>query len=656
MSESAAAGSGDSQTGNNFWQLLPSFDPSTDDIREFSQKARFIHGAMPEKDKPNLAPRLAMLCKGTAWSQVRQLDPKKLTRSETGVEYLLKALSTWEETSEMKTYELFERALYKVVQKSDEASHSFSLRLQAAFDEIGDDVTVKQMQAFVMLRQSGLSSEDKKKILTMTNGQMELSKVDQAMRSLSTRVLLGPGETKKKIYPINFSEVEEPPAPSDDVPPVHSTYAAVHEEEDVLTTEHLEYLAAQGDEDAYVVQQFEKDFEEMMQEIPDLQQALVSYQEARQRITDRRKSRGFWPTGKSKGKGGFKDGGRSFRKGGAKSGKDELLARIARHTASFVEHLGIGVPSVVFEELSDQESSPEVMSTRDDGLVTQSPKDMSQCQGMAILDTGASRSVIGSEHVSAMMQKLPSSVREQVDVLEALRTVAEEVLASLRLLMSIVFTMTSAIDPAMEATEVQMNPVNQLIHEVAQQRQKIDQLGTLIQTQFLQKPPANPGPTHVPESGDSEWEAEMMPTGSQAASVVPSSSQQMPQMMMNARSQPAHPPTLPQRAPVSMQPPGTPNVRTNAVPQGSPVSSYGASEIGSQLMVTQASLESWGNKVVTFGKKHLKARYAHVYESDQGYVKWVLSRVDSLSEEVADFGSYARARMQLEQLAANQIQ
>jgi len=70
----------------------------------------------------NLAARLAMQCKGTAWNQVRMLDPTKLTAAETGVEYLLDALSSWEETSEMKTFKLFEKALYKVVQKSDEAA------------------------------------------------------------------------------------------------------------------------------------------------------------------------------------------------------------------------------------------------------------------------------------------------------------------------------------------------------------------------------------------------------------------------------------------------------------------------------------------------------------------------------------------------------
>ena len=91
-----------------------------------------------KKDGPNLAPRLAMMCRGTAWSQVRQLDPAKLTDGATGVSYLLEALSTWEETNELKTFELFEKALYKVVQKSDEATHSFSLHLRAAFDDLGE--------------------------------------------------------------------------------------------------------------------------------------------------------------------------------------------------------------------------------------------------------------------------------------------------------------------------------------------------------------------------------------------------------------------------------------------------------------------------------------------------------------------------------------
>ena len=61
-----------------------------------------------------------MLCRGTAWSQVRHLDPTKLVDPENGVMYLLEALSPWEESNELKTFQLFEKALYKV-QSSAEA-------------------------------------------------------------------------------------------------------------------------------------------------------------------------------------------------------------------------------------------------------------------------------------------------------------------------------------------------------------------------------------------------------------------------------------------------------------------------------------------------------------------------------------------------------
>ncbi|CAL1168180.1 unnamed protein product [Cladocopium goreaui] len=78
----------------------------------------------------------------------------------------------------------------------------------------------------------------------------------------------------------------------------------------------------------------------MLQEIPDMQQSMVSYNEARQRINDRRRSRGFWPTGKGKGQGGFKDGSRPYRKGVGKSGKEELLARIAKTHCKLCGALG----------------------------------------------------------------------------------------------------------------------------------------------------------------------------------------------------------------------------------------------------------------------------------------------------------------------------
>jgi len=245
-----SAETSDEKSATGLWSQLPSFDPSVDDIREFSQKAKFLHGVFPAKDRPNLAPRLAMLCKGTAWSQVRQIDPKKLTDPDTGVDCLLDALSSWEETTELKTFELFEKAVYKVTQRSDEATHSYVLRLQAAFDDLGEKATLKEMQAFIMLRQAGLSNEDKKRVLSMTNGELKTKTIEQAMRKLSTRVLFSAGDVKKKIYPTNYVEPEDPPPRAEDEGSFQSTFHALAEDEEAFSMEAIESLAQAGDEDA----------------------------------------------------------------------------------------------------------------------------------------------------------------------------------------------------------------------------------------------------------------------------------------------------------------------------------------------------------------------------------------------------------------------
>ena len=306
------------EKGNSIWSLLPSFDPAVDNVREYVEKVRFIEGVCPDRDKAMLAPRLAMLCKGTAWGQVKALDAESLTNKTEGVKNLLKALSSWEESAEMKTYELFEKALYKTNQKADESTTSFVNRLQVAMDELGV-VDVKQFHAFLLLRQSALGVEDRKRVLTMTAGDMKVSKVEQAMRTLATSVLSSGAEPKKRVYPTNYVEPEVEQDAN-----MATTYQVVYED-DEIDAETLEKMAQNGDSDALNMVSFEKDLEELFQEVPDLQHALVSYHEARTKIMEKKKkSRGFWPPYKGKNKGGFSKG---FKKG---SGKGGLLARIAR--------------------------------------------------------------------------------------------------------------------------------------------------------------------------------------------------------------------------------------------------------------------------------------------------------------------------------------
>ena len=79
-------------------------------------------------------------------------------------------------------------------------------------------------------------------------------------------------------------------------------------DDDEVSPEFLEALVSQDDPDAIAVQAFETEFEDFVQDTPDMQVALISYLEARQRLQDKRRGRGFWPahgTGKSKGKSKF---------------------------------------------------------------------------------------------------------------------------------------------------------------------------------------------------------------------------------------------------------------------------------------------------------------------------------------------------------------
>ena len=308
-----ATGSSD-EKGNNIWSLLPSFDPTTDDAREYRDKVIFLHSICPARDRSMLAPRLAMLCKGTAWSQVKALDATKLMDAESGVKVLLQALATWDESAELQTYEKFEKAIYKTQQKNDESTMSFVNRLTVAFHELGDQTTIKELRAFILLRQSGLSSEDKRKVITMTGGDMEAKKIEQAMRTLSTRILASGTEMRKKVYPANYVE--------EDFDEANLVDDGIDEEA------LLEQWAEQGDEDALFVTEYEEQVLDLVQELPEMANCFSAYAAARNRLKERVQNRGFWPNRSAKGgRGKGQNGGKS--RGRGTSARRSLSDRIA---------------------------------------------------------------------------------------------------------------------------------------------------------------------------------------------------------------------------------------------------------------------------------------------------------------------------------------
>ena len=74
-----------------------------------------------------------------------------------------------------------------------------------------------------------------------------------------------------------------------------------------------------------------------------------------------------------------------------------------------------------------------------------------------------------------------------------------------------------------------------------------------------------------------------------------------------------------------------------------------------QVALTQTALETWGQKMVTWGRKHKGETYVRVYETDAGYVKWVMDREGNLHEEMEDFCNYITTRRRLEVMALQNV-
>ena len=72
-----------------------------------------------------------------------------------------------------------------------------------------------------------------------------------------------------------------------------------------------------------------------------------------------------------------------------------------------------------------------------------------------------------------------------------------------------------------------------------------------------------------------------------------------------------------------------------------------------QVALTSHALESWGRKQVSWGRKHQGKTFEWTYNNDQGYVKWLLARKDSMTEDAEDFGNYSITRQRLESASLN---
>ena len=301
----------------------------------------------PEEYLSLLAPRAALLVEGTAFRKVARLSPEKLrVNNQSGIQLLVEAIGgSWGATELEERYEFFEKALYGTIQRNDESHDSYLSRMESNFVELLSRGTkLEEVQAYVLLRQSLLAPDDKKKILLEHPGELKYEPVVKSFRLLGSKFfseLQGSRQSAKtKVYDVNLSEQTEGDfgRQSDEHSTERAFSALTEDVEPELDAEFMEVMLAAEDQDALLVNSFEQELEDFLQDVPDMHDAMVTYLEARSKLLEKRRSRGFWPI-----KPGGKDNrgfGKGKGRGKGKRQRDQLLARIAKSTCRLCNQRG----------------------------------------------------------------------------------------------------------------------------------------------------------------------------------------------------------------------------------------------------------------------------------------------------------------------------
>ena len=297
--------------------LVPSFDPSKDDIDIWTKKIELLVHAWPEGKITELVTRIILSCSGSAFQKL-QLHQSELLKNDRKVIPRLVSLlgGQWGSIPLEKRYECAERALYRCKQLESESNDSFLARADVMWAELlAKGLTLSQLQAYVVLRGSRLSAEDKKRVLVESGAEggeeLSMSKVSKAVRMLGAgffeELTTGKKTNCLKVFDQNALLVdgEESEKGTDDI------FVA---EDSWREDEFLEALWTEGDEDASLVCEYEEAAADLIQADPEMASCYNAYLDARRRLADRFRSRGFWPPSqKGRGK-GFKGKGKGYGK------------------------------------------------------------------------------------------------------------------------------------------------------------------------------------------------------------------------------------------------------------------------------------------------------------------------------------------------------
>ena len=148
-------------------------------------RLKFLKELWPEEHIHLLGPR------GSKWRAPRSrrlLDwHRKSCASQMASRYETLG-GSWGKTQTEERYHFFVQTIYQVAQKNDETDDSYLARHDAFFEELlARKVTIQEARAYILLRHSLLTPEEKKKVVVEARGDLKYEDTVRTIRLLGSK-------------------------------------------------------------------------------------------------------------------------------------------------------------------------------------------------------------------------------------------------------------------------------------------------------------------------------------------------------------------------------------------------------------------------------------------------------------------------------------
>jgi hypothetical protein len=160
-----ASGGTDAQGGisTQLATLVPSFDPTKDDLQVYQQKVQLVLTVWPQNRIAELVTRLILNTSGSAFAKLQLHHSELGTNDPKSVQKLIEYLGgQWGKTALEKRYADAEKALFQCSQQQDESHDSYLARADVLWSKLkSQKLQLDDLQAYITLRGAQLSSEDR---------------------------------------------------------------------------------------------------------------------------------------------------------------------------------------------------------------------------------------------------------------------------------------------------------------------------------------------------------------------------------------------------------------------------------------------------------------------------------------------------------------